>query len=161
MWNKPRKARDINSSEEAYASALRLLEFRFRGEAELWERLEEKGFNKSVVDDTLARLKKDRYVDDDRLLESLIRSNKEVGLYGPQYIKQKLLQRKFGYEQIVRALTDFYPKEEEEIVARKFLAKQKNLGLSDQKQKQQLLQKFFRRGFSPDAVFRIIGSTQL
>lgn len=155
MWKKTKKAKDTNSSEEAYASALRLLEFRFRGEAELRERLEEKGFTRSVVQETLARLRQDKYLDDGRLLESLIRSNKEMGLYGPQYIRQKLLQRKFNYEQIAEALADFYPKEEEGIVARKFLVKQKNLDLSDQKQKQQLLQKFFRRGFNPDVVFAI------
>lgn len=158
MWKKPKKAHDINSSEEAYSSALRLLEFRFRGEDELRAKLLEKGFTDMTVRDVLAKLREYKYVDDVRLLETLILQYKEIGLYGPVYIKQKLLQRKFPREQVEAAIREQYSSSAEAFVAKLFLAKQKHVDLSDQKQKQRLMQKFLRRGFTPDIVFRVVGN---
>ncbi len=161
MFQRIKKAKNASSVEEAYNYALRLLEFRFRGEDELRGKLTEKSFTPAVIHATFAKLHEYKYVDDARLLEALIRQYKEVGLYGPVYVKQKLLQRKFSSEQINSALEDQYSADDETLVAKQFLAKQKNIDLSDLKQKQRLMQKFLRRGFRPSLVFKIFGQANL
>lgn len=153
MFHKIKKAKDPTSTEEAYAYALRLLEFRFRGVEELRARLVEKGFVRAVIIATLEKLSNLKYLDDNRLLEGLIREYKEFGLYGPEYIRQKLYQRKFPREQVQQAVGEFYPREDELIVVRKFMAKQKSMDWADVKSKQRLMQKLARRGFSSSTVY--------
>jgi regulatory protein len=156
MYRRIKKAKEPSSVDEAYNYALRLLEFRFRGDEELRARLREREFVSAAIDAALEKLQEFKYIDDSRLLEGLIREYKEFGLYGPVYIKQKLIQRKFSREQINEALQAFYPLEDEVVTAHKFLAKQKNIQLDDIKAKQRLIQKFIRRGFSPGIAFKIL-----
>lgn len=159
MWKKIKKAKDVTSVEEAYSYALRLLEIRFRGEGELQDRLREKEFTELAIAGVLEKLKRLKYVDDSRLLEGLIREYREFGLYGPVYIKQKLLQRKLPKSKIEKALKDFYPPEEELATARKFKHKQKIANaIDDPKEKQRIMQRFLRRGFNVSIVFKVFDS---
>lgn len=188
MWKRVKKAKDATSVTEAQGYALRLLEFRFRGEDELRARLKEKEFTTATIEQTVDKLRDLKYLDDSRLLESLIREYKEFGLYGPVYIQQKLLQRKFTKEQIEKALKTFYTPEDELAVAKKFLLKQKPLhsgsppleeGFGEvvetsyklsrasglvkseaQKEKQRIMQRFLRRGFSLGVVFKVLGTAE-
>lgn len=156
MWKRIKKAKDATSVDEAYAYALRLLEIRFRGADELQGRLREKEFAEQTIASVLDKLKHLKYVDDTRLLEGLIREYREFGLYGPVYIKQKLLQRKLPKSQIEKALKDFYPPAEELVTAHKFKQKQRMMNtLDDPKEKQRIMQRFLRRGFSLAVVFKV------
>lgn len=158
MWKQVKKAKDSHSEDEAYAYAVRLLEFRFRGEAELRDRLVEKGFTDTVCAAAIERLRKLGYVHDERLLESLVREYREFGLYGPLYIKQKLLQKKFSASEATTALRVHYTAREELETARKFTAKHQlvRLAAESPQGKARAMQRLARRGFSASVVYRAL-----
>ena len=53
--------------KEAYAKSLRLLNVRFLSEGELRRKLERHGADGEVIDAVIAKLKEERFVDDERL----------------------------------------------------------------------------------------------
>jgi regulatory protein len=162
MWKQIKKAKDPVSVDEAYAYALRLLEFRFRGQKELTEKLAERGFTEQVISDVLTKLVQLKYIDDNRLLEGLIRQYKEFGFYGPLYVEQKLLGRKFSREEIKKALCSFYPPSDELAVAKQFCAKYRLLAAAaeDQKAKARAMQRLARRGFGPGVVYGLFSQRE-
>lgn len=158
MWKKVKKAHDAASGDEAYAYALRVLQVRWQGEAELKQKLALKGFAEPAILACLKRLTVLKYLEDERVLEGLVRERRDIGLYGPLWVRQKLMQRKFSRSQIDWALATFYPPSEELRVARVFFGKQKVANTEDVKERQRIMQKFLRRGFSPQVVYAVIGT---
>ena len=65
----------------AYASALRILDHRFNSEAELRRKLARKAFDAESIDATIAKLRAERWLDDERFAAALVRTraNKRVG----------------------------------------------------------------------------------
>jgi regulatory protein len=70
-----------NSKLDCYAAALRILSYRFNSEAELRRKLKRKGFEESAIDETLARLREENWLDDERFAGALVRTraSKRVG----------------------------------------------------------------------------------
>jgi regulatory protein len=69
------------SDDPCYAAALRILKYRFNSEAELRRKLRGKQFEKDDIDTAVARLQKEKWLDDDRYAAAFVRSraNKRVG----------------------------------------------------------------------------------
>lgn len=78
--------------DRAYTRALRLLAASDRSERELRERLERAGFEPSVIDGTLARLRNDGVVDDRRLARA-VREKSRRALEAPALIEARLERR--------------------------------------------------------------------
>ncbi len=66
---------------DAYTSALRILRYRFNSETELRRKLRAKKFEKDDIDDTIARLHREKWLDDERFAAAFVRTraNKRVG----------------------------------------------------------------------------------
>ncbi len=66
---------------DAYLSALRILQYRFNSEAELRRKLRAKKFEKDEIDAAIARLHREKWLDDERFAGAFVRSraNKRVG----------------------------------------------------------------------------------
>lgn len=66
---------------DAYLSALRILRYRFNSEAELRRKLRAKKFEKDDIDLAIARLHREKWLDDDRFAGAFVRTraNKRVG----------------------------------------------------------------------------------
>lgn len=66
---------------DCYTAALRILHHRFNSEAELRRKLRSKQFEKTDVDATIARLHKEKWLDDKRFAGAFVRTraNKRVG----------------------------------------------------------------------------------
>lgn len=66
---------------DAYTAALRILQYRFNSEAELRRKLRAKKFDKDEIEETLARLHKEKWLDDERFAGAFARTriNKRVG----------------------------------------------------------------------------------
>ena len=66
---------------DCYGAALRILKFRFNSEAELRRKLRAKKFEKDDIDATIARLHREKWLDDERFAGAFVRtrSNKRVG----------------------------------------------------------------------------------
>ncbi len=67
--------------ERCYLAAMRILNYRFNSEAELRRKLRAKKFEKDVIDTTIARLHKERWLDDARFAGAFVRTRtaKRVG----------------------------------------------------------------------------------
>ena len=66
---------------DAYLAALRILQYRFNSEAELRRKLRAKKFERDDIDVAIARLHKEKWLDDERFAGAFVRtrSNKRVG----------------------------------------------------------------------------------
>ena len=66
---------------DCYSAALRILRHRFNSEAELRKKLRAKKFEKDDIDATIARLHREKWLDDDRFAGAFVRTraNKRVG----------------------------------------------------------------------------------
>jgi regulatory protein len=67
--------------DPCYIAAIRILKFRFNSEAELRRKLRGKKFEKDDIETTVVRLKREKWLDDDRYAAAFVRSraNKRVG----------------------------------------------------------------------------------
>ena len=85
-----------------YTAALRLLSYRFRSIAELKSRLEEKGFDAATIDETLQRLERENWLDDERFAVEFTRGRLRKRI-GPNRIRREL--KEFGIEDaMIRAV---------------------------------------------------------
>ena len=66
---------------DAYTAALRILQYRFNSEAELRRKLRARKFEKDDIDAAIARLHREKWLDDQRFAGAFVRtrSNKRVG----------------------------------------------------------------------------------
>ncbi len=64
-----------------YIAALRILNYRFNSEGELRRKLRSKRFEKEDIDATIARLHREKWLDDDRFAGAFVRtrSNRHIG----------------------------------------------------------------------------------
>ena len=90
---------------EAMESALLLLKFRRRSEAEMGRRLALKGFTKERVGETVARLKELGLLDDASLAKDWVEARRRAG-EGDIRIRQKLALRGLGRNQVLEALSE-------------------------------------------------------
>ena len=66
---------------DAYLSALRILQYRFNSEAELRRKLRAKKFEQDDIDAAIARLHREKWLDDERFAGAFVRTraNKRLG----------------------------------------------------------------------------------
>jgi len=71
----------VDDPERCYASALRILRYRFNSIAELQRKLRSKGFSKEDIDPTIERLAAEKLLDDERFAGAFVRTRarKRVG----------------------------------------------------------------------------------
>lgn len=71
----------MTDAERAYIAALRILGYRFNSELELRRKLQRKKFDKSIIDATIARLREEKWLDDERFAGAFTRtrSRRRIG----------------------------------------------------------------------------------
>lgn len=103
--------------EECYQSAMRLLNYRWRGTAELRQRLLRRNFDPKEIDATLQRLEREGWLDDDRFARELARSR--ATRHGRRRIQADLRRHGIEDEAVRRALDSALdPASEEELLRR-------------------------------------------
>ena len=127
----PEKASDPAACREA---ALRLLDYRWRGEKELERKLKDRGFEQDAIHATLATLKAARWLDDDRFAKQFARSRVRKGI-GTLRIRRELETMGVESERIVPAVKEAVVEEDEQgqlarICARKMRAGAQRHGAS-------------------------------
>jgi regulatory protein len=93
----------IRSAQTPHAAALRLLARRDHSVQELSDRLTRRGFDTLEIQAALARLRRDRHIDDDRLAATYARARAERG-YGPIRIRKALREKGIARETADRAV---------------------------------------------------------
>ena len=78
---------------EAYEKALQLLNVRFLSEGELKAKLRRRGVDDDVLEDVVAALEGEHFLDDQRLARHVYRYYARKGQYGHLYIVNRLRRR--------------------------------------------------------------------
>ncbi len=104
--------------KEAYAKALRLLNVRFLSEGELRQKLRSRDVSEEIIDDVLSMLKKEHFIDDERLAADVYRYYARKGQYGHLYIVNKLRHRQLPVPEEREPLDEY--RLAEQLVAKRF-----------------------------------------
>ncbi|WP_041844177.1 RecX family transcriptional regulator [Thermotoga sp. RQ7] len=128
--------------------ALRLLKYRVRFESELRNRLKSKGFSDEEIENTIATLKKQGYIDDEKAAYLFAVDEMRLKLFGPKIVKMKL--RSLGVDEetseraIERALSEIdFPEELKRLKVRF-------------KSRQEMKDYLYKRGFEISHIEEIL-----
>ena len=137
-------------TEQAFAYALRSLDFRMASRAKMGERLTRKGYALSVITQTLDRCDALGILNDDALARGRARRLMEAG-QAPYSARQRLRKQGFAPEVVEAALAEAYAAFDAEKVARRLLESRP----STTKTRQRAYAFLARRGFGPDVIGRV------
>ena len=141
---------------QAKKIALRSLAARGKSEAEMRQKLADRGIEREVIDETLEQLIAERLIDDQALADHLAWSLQESKKLGPVAIKQQLMRRRLPARAIEAAIERLQPAEDSVIedIARDRL---RVLGDLERSVKVRRLAGFLaRRGYQGSAVYQAI-----
>lgn len=144
-------AQNEGPAQKAYNYAMYLLGIKLRTEGELRQRMAQKGFGQDSVDETMRILKSEKFVNDEAYAEVYLENLKKYKQFGFFGIKKKLLEKRLPRELVKRILTQKVSEAEEEVIAQRFLVKQKV-----EKEKSRLARRLANRGFRPAVISRVL-----
>ena len=75
--------------DDCYLAALRILNYRFNSSSELKRKLTAKKFDRKLVDETIARLREEKWLDDERFAGAYVRT-RMMKKVGPLKIEREL-----------------------------------------------------------------------
>lgn len=112
--------------ERCYTAALRILHYRFNSEAELRRKLQRKQFDKPLIDETIERLRREKWLDDKRFAAALVRT-KQQKHHGPRKIALELAAAGVDRDEARQALRENSNPEREREDAVKLFEKRRRL----------------------------------
>jgi len=103
----------LSDVDRCYLAALRILSYRFNSEHELRRKLVSKRFEKEAIDDVIARLRNENWIDDDRFAAAYVRT-RLLKKIGKLRIRRELMAVGVDDDSIERALRENVDAEAEE-----------------------------------------------
>jgi regulatory protein len=164
---KPRPPEDPESSKAAHVLALRWLTARELSEAQVRARLTDKGYTDTAIESAVARLVKDRTLDDRRAATAVARTEARVRRHGPHRVMGKLIAMRIDRDLARDVSRDLFGEEDEETLVDQALERRlrgKTERLKDPKERQKLMAYLVRQGFSTSsasAAIRRVRSVRL
>jgi regulatory protein len=147
-----------DDSERCYIAAMRILNHRFNSEGELRRKLEMKEFARDVIDATVDRLRRERWLDDDRFATAYVRTRVRKGI-GLLRVKRELVAAGVESDAIARALDESLPDHDERaaalVSARKRLAVLRRRD-DDALIREKLIAYLFRKGFDSSMAMDVV-----
>lgn len=141
------------NNRTAYEAALHLLGYRAQSEREIRTKLKQRGYGPEEIENTIIRLQKAKYLDDEALAEEVFTAYRDSGLYGDRYIQNKLRMRGLKLEwHLTQA--------EEEEKARQALQHKVRMEPDFLTQYRRAVSFLIRRGFSPSVVSAVLNITE-
>lgn len=151
MWQRKKNTynkKSLNPVNYSY----KLLSYRARSEKELGERLREKGFSETVINDTLAKLKSQGFINDNSLAVSLKKSAEDSRLLGAQGVRNFLRKRGIS-EELIREVFKDNNSDETERAKKLMRKKLKTIGkCPEQKIKEKLWRHLSGKGYAFEAI---------
>ena len=150
----------VEEQNKANNYTLKLLSYRGRSEQEIINRMQEKGYDKEIIENTVSFLKQHQYIDDQAFAASLANSKIKTKKIGKARIKQELYSKGIAKDVIqntVDECLDFNTEYEMamEIAKKKLETTYKNDEKNSQYRK---LGSFLqRRGFDYEIVSKVLG----
>ena len=143
-----------------YECAVKALGRRTRTVAELKRlmrsRVEPGESGEAKIDQIIARLKAQRYLNDTSYATSYARLRQENQSFGKRRVRQDLVQKGVHAEVIAKTLDAAYGDVNEEELARKHLERKRVQKPSNEKEAARVMRMLVRAGFSTGVIFRIL-----
>ncbi|SHK55118.1 regulatory protein RecX [Rhodothermus profundi] len=147
-------------ARQARSIALRYLERRQRTVQEVRRRLERAGFSEEIVEQVIAELKAQRYLDDLRYAQAYVEERLAGKGYGPRWLRHELYRRGVPSAVVETALASVLARTSPLEVARPLAQRRWQLlrrQEPDRKKRQQKLVAFLlRRGFSSEIAYMLL-----
>ncbi len=150
--------RDVDL-DTCYIAAMRILNHRFNSEAELQRKLSLKEFDAEVISATIEKLRREKWIDDDRFAASFVRTRVRKGL-GRHRISRELSAAGVESETIARALDESVPDHDERAAAlasaRKRLAVVRRREEDVARIREKLVAYLFRQGYDSSLAVDVV-----
>ncbi|MFJ5622672.1 recombination regulator RecX [Peribacillus loiseleuriae] len=139
--------------QKSFTSALNYLSHRMRSEQEIRIYLKKKEIDEPIIQETVLKLYKYKYLDDLEFARAFVRTYMNGGNKGPIIIQQELREKGVKLSIIEQAMVE-YPSEQqiEHAVMMAEKAIKKETKLSERALKQKLDQILSRKGFTRDVI---------
>jgi regulatory protein len=153
---KPRAPSDPDSPKAAYFRALRWLTARELSEAQVRDRLEQRGYTTEAITPAIQRLKNERTLDDLRAATAVARTEAKVRRHGPRRVMGKLIAMRIDRDMAKEVVRDLFGEAEEEeelleaTLERRLRGKPERL--KDPAERRKILSYLVRQGFSASAA---------
>ena len=145
-----------DQSTKALEKSFRLLGIRPRSQKELEKKLKEKEFAPEIIEETIKRVKELGYLDDKKFAKAWLESRK-LSHKGKFFVQRELKQKGVAEEIVKKTMEKYSPSDEFksalEIAERKIKTYR---DLDKFKRKQKLAQFLARRGFSWNAITKVL-----
>jgi regulatory protein len=148
--------------EKAKQRAFRLLAMRARSEKELRDKLKEKGFGESVVEEVAARLRELNYLDDESFARQWARNLAVNKLFGNRRIEASLVEKGIPPPLIRQVLTEVREELTEQDAVILVIRKKLDSGARkiDDRERRRLAQILMGKGFPLGLVFEILNRSK-
>jgi regulatory protein len=148
----------LSDLERCYAAAMRILNHRFNSEAELQRKLALKEFDGGTIDATIGKLRREKWLDDERFAASFVRARTRKGL-GKLRVQRELAAAGVDRETIARALDTSVPDHDERAAA--LSAARKRLAIlnrrrDDPRIREKLVAYLFRQGYDSSLALGVV-----
>ena len=152
---KPRAPSEPDSPKAAYFRAVRWLTARELSEAQVRDRLEERGYTTAAILPAIQRLKNERTLDDLRAATAVARTEAKVRRHGPRRVMGKLIAMRIDRDMAREVVRDLFGESGEEELLEAALDRRlrgKPERLKDPAERRKILSYLVRQGFSASAA---------
>ena len=157
---KSAKPRAFLNEAGLYNYAVKALGRHMRSEAELRRlmkpRVEPGDRSEAVIAAVVARLKEQRYLDDQSFAETYARLRHENEKLGERRVKQDLQQKGVAKDLIAETLESRYAQTSEEALAREHLARKHLSKPENPKETARVMRRLVAAGFSTGVIYKIL-----
>jgi regulatory protein len=143
---------------DSYVDALKMLARRELSEAQVRQRLQRRGYEESVIHDTIARLKEERAIDDARVAEAIARTETSSKRRGRLRVKSKIERAGISGAAARRAVDEAFSDIDETALIEAALAKRlrNRTGPDDDREFRRLYRYLIGQGFEADQVLKAL-----
>ncbi|MBP3635708.1 MAG: RecX family transcriptional regulator [Bacilli bacterium] len=151
-----------NNNYLVYDMVLKYISIKMRCESEIRKYLQNKNINKVIIDETINRLKVEGYINEKLYVKSFISDKVRLNKYGPNKIKQELLNLKIDKD-IIESELSIYPKDEfiqnlDNLIDKKIKC---NRSYGESVLKQKIIIEFSNRGYEKEDIRNILNNKDL
>lgn len=138
---------------KAYLQAISYLSYQMRTKHEVEEQLRKKEIGQAIINEVIAKLKEEAYIDDKEYALAYVRTQSNVGLKGPQRITRELQEKGIDPSIIINSLHE-YSKNKQITNAAVLCEKKKKTyrNISALQMRQKLEEMLIRKGYTRDIV---------
>jgi regulatory protein len=151
------------AARDAYVDGLKMLARRELSDAQVRERLARRGYDASVIDDAIARLRDERAIDDARVAEAVARTEASLHARGKLRVRTRLEQAGIAAATARRATEEAFATIDEdaqiEAVLRKRLRGRERI--ADDRELQRLYRYLAGQGFDSDRIMKALSARRV